>query len=150
MNKMIVLITAFLIGHSFAQNLEIKDVPREVKEKFAANYTNIKKVMWSKDNLNYEASFKSGSDDKSVTFDATGGIIEIETKISIRKLPVEIINNVRKNYPGFKITETARIEGKGMVTYEAEVTKGKVKMDLYFDEHGALKSKTIVKGKKNE
>ena len=55
---------------------------------------------------------------------------------------------IAKNYAGFKITESAKItDSKGVVTFEAEITKGKLKHDLMFDNSGKFLEK---KGKAND
>lgn len=141
MKSIIILITGIFLSASYAQSLDTKDVPGIVKEKFNSSYTKAAHVKWTKEKSNYEASFRTGKKEMSVNFDEKGKIIETETEIKTNDLPMEIRNSISKNYSGYKITEAAKIESNGIITYEAEVTRGKDKMDLIYDEHGVLKSK---------
>jgi hypothetical protein len=77
----------------------------------------------------------------SVNFDEKGNVVETETGIKLGELPIEVRESVAKDYSKYKITETAKIETKGIATYEVEVKRGKDKMDLIYNEHGVLKSK---------
>ena len=140
MKSIIILITGIFLSASYAQSLDTKDVPGIVKEKFNSNYTKAAHVKWTKEKTNYEASFRTGKKEMSVNFDLKGNIIETETEIKINDLPIEIINSISKNYSGYKITAAARIESNGIITYEAEITREKDKMDLIYDEHGVMKS----------
>jgi hypothetical protein len=112
-----------------------------VKEKFISSFTKTVHVKWTKEKSNYEASFKTGDKQMSVNFDEKGNIIETETGIKLSELPIEVRESVAKDYSKYKITETAKIETKGLISYEVEVKRGKGKMDLIYDEHGVLKSK---------
>jgi hypothetical protein len=132
----------FLFSISFAQKSGSKDVPKIVKAKFGATFKEVKKVKWNKEKTGYEASFKMGKENKSVTLDEFGKIIDIETEIKVSDLPKDILVSVKKDFAGYKITEAAKIETEGAIIYEAEVTKGKEKMDLIYDGNGNLKNKT--------
>lgn len=138
-------IMLFLIGLffsiSFAQNLENKDIPQLVKDKFTSSYTKSTHLKWTKEKSNFEASFKLGKKKMSVNIDADGNIVETETELKVTDLPAIIKTSVLKDYPGYKITEAAMIESKGVTTWEAEVSRGKNRMDVIYDEHGVQKSK---------
>lgn len=141
MKSFIIILTVIFFSISYAQNLDNKDVPRIVKEKFISSFTKTVHVKWTKEKSNYEASFKTGDKQMSVNFDEKGNIIETETGIKLSELPIEVRESVAKDYSKYKITETAKIETKGLISYEVEVKRGKGKMDLIYDEHGVLKSK---------
>jgi Putative beta-lactamase-inhibitor-like, PepSY-like len=141
MKSFIIILTVIFFSISYAQNLDNKDVPIIVKEKFISSFTKTVHVKWTKEKSNYEASFKTGDKQMSVNFDEKGNIIETETGIKLSELPIEVRESVAKDYSKYKITETAKIETKGLISYEVEVKRGKGKMDLIYDEHGVLKSK---------
>ena len=143
MKTIIIALTAIFLSTNYAQSLKIKDVSRIVRDKFSSSYSNATNVKWTKEKSGYESSFKNGNIDMSVNFDEIGNIIETETGIKLSDLPVEVRQSVAKNYSKYKISETAKIETKGIITYEVEVRRGKDKMDLIYGEHGVLIS--IVK-----
>jgi hypothetical protein len=141
MKTIMLSLTGIIFSISFAQNIQNKDIPQVVKEKFASSFTGATHVKWTKEKSDFEASFRNGKKEMSVNFNEKGNIIETEIEIKVADLPAVIKNSVSKDYPGYKITEAAKIESKGIVTWEAEVTRGKDKMDVIYDEQGVQKSK---------
>lgn len=118
---------------SFAQKMQEKNVPANVKSSFKKKYPTVKKVKWEKEEGKYEASFYVVKTDNSVLMDLQGNIIETEVEIELNQLPKSILDYVKLNYVGKKPLEAAKITGaKGKVTYEVEI-KG---MDLIFDSNG--------------
>lgn len=117
------------------QKLKEEAVPAEVKAGFTKQFPTANHVTWEKEKGGYEAGFRRNNTQYAVTLDAKGTVLETETGIDVQLLPQPVNTYLRKNYPGVKITEAARITNrKGEVTYEAEV-KGK---DLIFDKSGKL------------
>ena len=79
--------------------------------------------------------------DNSSTDDAAGNRLETEVEIKPSSLPAGVLEYVMKNYKEDEVKEASKItDGKGTVTYEAEV-KG---LDLIFDAKG-----TFIKSEKN-
>jgi hypothetical protein len=134
-----ILLFTLLFSITHAQSIDSKNIPQKVKYKFKSVYSKAINVKWTIENSLYEASFTSGKKKMSVNLDEDGKIVETETETQISNIPVEIRESVAKDYPKYKITEATKIEKSGMVTYETEITKGKNKMDLYYDDHGTLK-----------
>ena len=139
MKTIIIFLMAIILSASYAQNLKTKDIPGIVKEKFNSNYSKAVHVKWTKEKSGYETSFKNGKVDVSVNFDEKGNVVEIETGIILNALPIEVRESVAEDYSKYKITETAKIESKGITKYEVEVKGLKGKKDLIYDEHGVLK-----------
>ena len=132
--------TGIFLSAGYAQNLDTKDIPKIVIEKFNSSFPKAVNVKWTMEKSNYEASFKTGRKEMSINFDEIGNVVETETEIKLRELPVEIRTSISKNYSRYKITEITKIKTRGIITYEAEVTQGKDKMDLMYDDHGVLQS----------
>ncbi len=134
MKKSVVTIVMMLFTMlSFAQKMQEKNVPPNVKSAFQKNYPVVKKVKWDKEDVKFEASFDLNKKDNSVLIDAQGNILETEVEIELTELPAGILEYVKKNYAEMHIKEVAKItDAKGAVTYEVEV-KG---MDLIFDSNG--------------
>lgn len=145
---MIVLGLGLAITQVNAQKMNAKDVPASVKSSLEKNYS-VKDADWDKEGENYEASFEQKGTEISIVFDANGSILETEREIKKSELPIAIQNTLKKDYAGFEIEEAARIETKGVITYEAEVEKGKMFLDLVFDANGKLLKKEII-DKENE
>ena len=113
-------------------------VPQNVQTVFKKVYSNVPDVKWDKEGDNqFEAEFTLKSVKTSVVLDEKGKLEETETAIKIAELPRTIAPYVSKNFEGYEITEAAKIvDDEGNVTYEAEISDGKVRKDLLFDKDG--------------
>lgn len=138
--KYFIAASIFFMTVISAQNIE---APKEVKNAFSKKYPNISDVKWSKENSEaFEAEFRLNGVKTSVVIDKDGEIEETETAITIQNLPKNVIPFININYAGYKITETAKIiDENGNVYFEAEVSKGKTRKDLLFDDNGKLVKK---------
>jgi len=138
--KLILIVLSIFSLSVFAQNV---NVPKKVHEQFMKLYPKTKEVKWTKESKDeFEAEFKENGKSVSVVMNTEGELKETETKIDIKDLPSSVELFVMKDYKDYKITEAAKIiDAKGVLTYEAEISKGKEKEDLLFDKDG----KSIVK-----
>ena len=141
--KKLILTVLLGSGLSFAYAQEAKEkkepklteaeVPAAVKAKFTSLYPGVKAEKWEKENGNYEVKFHDKKTEMSILVDASGALMETETRIEVSALPKSVTDYVAKNKPGKKIKEAAKIvDAKGVMTYEAEVEK----MDMLFDKDG--------------
>jgi hypothetical protein len=135
----LMMVVAIITSLTFAQKLQEKDVPAQVKAAFQKHYPNTKEVKWDKEGEKFEASFDLNKIDNSVLFDAQGNVLETEIEIELNQLPKGVLEYVKANYKGQKVKEAAKItDAKGTVTFEAEV-KG---LDLLFDSNGKFIKET--------
>lgn len=126
-------VTAMITSLTFAQKLQEKDVPVQVKTAFQKQFPNTKEAKWEKEGNNFEAEFELNNTEQSVLLDAQGNLIETEIEIAVNQLPNGVLDYIKTNYQGEKVKEAAKItDVKGVITYEAEI-KG---MDLIFDSNG--------------
>ena len=117
------------------------EVPVVVKNSFKKDYPQVKKVKWDDEHGTYEAEFKLGNKDMSVTYSSTGMKQETETSLKVTDLPKNVISYVAQKKYG-KIKEAARIvKSDGSVVYEAEVKSG----DLLFNENGSFQMLKVEK-----
>ena len=145
--KMLSFSLVFFTVATFGQEVKI---PKVVQEIFTKLYPKATEVKWNKEGkTEYETSFKDGKTPTSIVLDGKGKLLETEVDIAITELSKEIQSFVQKNYISYKITEAAKIiDSKGVVTFEAEITKNKLKKDLIFDKGGnPLVKKKVKQGK---
>ena len=129
----LIVVAAIITSLSFAQKLQVKNIPTPVKTAFLKNFPQAKAEKWEKDGANFEAEFELNKTEQSVLFDAQGNLLETEVEIKLNQLPKGVLEYVKANYKGKDVIEAAKItDPKGTVTYEAEI-KG---MDLLFDSRG--------------
>jgi hypothetical protein len=145
MKNLILFIFATLMAAcSFGQKLSESDVPANVKAKMNASFPEVKSVKWSKEDNNYEAEFISGKKEMSCVINPAAELLETETEISAAELPAVIKAKIEEQFPGCKINEAAKMESKGVITYEAETKIQKESFDLIYKEDGTFVSKTKI------
>ena len=147
--KMILIVISAFSFSLLAQNV---DVPKKVQEKFIKLYPKTTEVKWSKEGKEeFEAEFKDNGKSISVVINDEGKLLETETVIEIKELPAAVGPFVAKNYKDYKITEAAKIiDDKGVLTYEAQISKNKEKKDLMFDKDGNIIVKKMEKSESEE
>lgn len=138
--KKLLLTLALTFGATLLAQTEAKSAknstPVKVTQAFAKEFPN-KKAKWEKEYGNYEAEFKLNGTDASAVYDANGNRKELEIEIPIKDLQPAIVAYLQKNYATYKITEAAKItDHKNVVTYEAEIKKGKDSFDVLFTQDG--------------
>lgn len=122
------------------QKMDEKDIPVNVKNALTKSY-GVKSAKWDKEDENYEANFKAKGKETSVVFDASGAILETEVEIKKSELPASVLATIKTDFADYKIEEVAKIDTKGVTTYEVEVEKGEESFDLIFDTQGKLLKK---------
>ncbi len=147
--KMILIVVSIFSFSILAQNV---DVPKKVQNEFTKLYPKVTDVKWSKESKEeFEAEFKENDNSISVVINNEGKLLETETKIDIKDLPKAVEPLVTKKYKGYKITEAAKIiDDKGVLTFEAEISKGNNKKDLSFDKDGKILVKNMGKSETEE
>ncbi|HZJ59590.1 MAG TPA: PepSY-like domain-containing protein [Chitinophagaceae bacterium] len=133
MKGLLIMIVAAVVALSaFSQKLNESQVPAAVKTAFERKYPSVK-ASWDKEDANYEANFKHDGKAMSAVIGKNGTVVETETDIPVTDLPKAVQDYMKKNYPGVKIEEAARIvKANGDVNYEAEVHH----KDVIFDAKG--------------
>jgi len=142
----IFIIVTLVACQANAQKVKNSEVPENIKNELFKKYT-VKKATWSKEPDGYEASFKENEKEVSIVFSSTAEVLEVEREIKKSELPKTTLDILQRDFPDYKIEEVARIESKGVVTYEVEVEKGEVSFDLIFDATSLIKK--IEKEKKD-
>ena len=109
-------------------------VPAPVKAAFAKKFPAVTKVMWEKEDGNYEANWGGkGNEDHTAVFTPTGEFSESSNAIPVKQLPANALTYLKEHYKGAKITEAMLVtDASGKTFYEAEVNK----KDVVFDANG--------------
>jgi uncharacterized protein YxeA len=136
--KLTLLLLAFAVCSTQAQ---IRKIPSEVTDSFAARYPHAQKVSW-KDNLtNFEAQFILNSYEMSADFNSKGEWQSSEKKIKFEELPSAVQDGFSKSkYSNWEKLSVAEIEKNGeQLQYRVYVKKSTVeKKYLFFDANGKL------------
>lgn len=87
--KTLILMVATMLSATFAnaQNVKGTAVPTPVKEAMKKLYPSANDIKWEKEKNNYEANFKTGTQQRSVVFAPSGTVLETEVKLPNRNYP---------------------------------------------------------------
>ena len=143
MKKLFVLLfIVALAAPIFASTPNGIKVPQKAKDALTKSFPDAKNIKWEKEGNAFEANFESKNAKASIVVDANGIITETEAVIEKSQLPKGVENYIEKNHKNFKISEVSKIvNDKNITTYEVEVSNGKTKKDLFFDNDGKFLKK---------
>lgn len=154
MKKIIIMLicSACISISVFAQKISADKLPASVLAGFKAKFPNVTKVSWEmEDKTAYEADFKLNNVESSATFSKDGKWMETEMEIKLKDLPLNIQQNVAKQFPAYKINECSKIEhASNGLCFEVEITKGKETFDVLYNSKGEILSKTKTNEKDND
>jgi hypothetical protein len=127
---------------------QIRKLPSEVTNAFAAKYPDAKNVEWKDKLSNYTASFTSKDNTKcEASFSGKGEWQSTEETIDSTALPAEVKDGFSKSrYADREVTEIVKIEKKeGELQYRILSKKSGVeKKYLYFNKDGKLVKESMT------
>ena len=106
-----VIALASLAGGTLAQSFSPDQVPARVRAAFQSKFPGMSKVEWKrKSDKNYEAEFDLRGVEVAAKFDSKGKWVETETAIEQTELTKDVQATLSKEYNGYKIIETQKVE----------------------------------------
>jgi hypothetical protein len=148
MKKIILfLLAGMLITFTgYALNILPENVPLVVKQAFEKKFPAATNVAYQMEKKDYEVTFKDKGVGMSANFNPSGEWLETETVMIESDVPKEVLTSVATNYPGFIITEVAKIDGPNdVLNYEMKLKKDKVVEEVKFSPKGEILKKTPLK-----
>jgi hypothetical protein len=142
--------SAALTGGVFAQQLSAGKVPASVRESCQSKFEGVRKVEWKlKSDQTYEAEFKLNGVEIAAKFDSTGKWLETETTLEQSKLTREVRATISKEYKGYRIIETQKVEhfDDKRILFEVHLENAKEILKLQFEGNGTLFSKSAKRKK---
>jgi hypothetical protein len=139
-----------LASAGLAQELSADKVPANVRQAFQSKFPGVTKVEWKlKSDKNYEAEFKLKDVEVTAKFDAKGKWLETETAIEQGDLTKEVRQALAKDYKGYQIIETQKLERADdkATLFEVHVENAEEILKLQFTESGAVHSKSAKQKK---
>lgn len=137
-----------LVGGVYGQEKKASNIPEAAIKAFASKFSEAKKAKWSLEKSGeYEVEFILAGAECSAVYDGKGNLVESETELEEKDLPASIRDYIAKDYSGFMLGEISKtVNGKGVQTFEVEVSKNKQSLELVFDANGKFLKKTEEKG----
>jgi hypothetical protein len=134
------------------QKLKDTEIPASVKASFTKQFPDVKKVTWSRESAaEYEAEFKVKGSEQSANFDNNGDWLETETEIKKSDVPSNVMETVKKEFPGYEMEEAELTETKDSGSYyEFEIEKGGVSYELSVSKDGKIFKKEEKKDEKSD
>ncbi len=115
------------------QPTQVIQVPSSVQRAFAAKYPGVT-PRWESQPYGYEAIFQKNGIKYEAEFSQDGRWLETEYEVPENRFSTLVINRVKKEYPGYKITKREiEITPQGTF-YEVEVEGGGRQIERYYDE----------------
>jgi hypothetical protein len=132
------------------QPLPADKVPANVREAFQAKFPGVRKVEWKlKSDKNYEAEFKQKGVEVAAKFDDKGKWLETETAIEQSSLPKAVRATIAKEYKGYKIIETQKVERAGdkPILFEVHLENAAEVLKVQLQGNGTIASKSAKQKK---
>jgi hypothetical protein len=123
-------------------------VPSAVKSAFEKQFAKAKNVEWSLEKTDeFEAEFIIGKAELSAVYDSKGTLLETGTPIVETELPQAVKDSLTREFAGYDLYKTEKIDTKGVISYEMKVKKTST---LSFDAKGKLIKNEVKKEKDND
>jgi hypothetical protein len=131
-----------LAGGAYGQPLQAEKVPVNVRDAFKSKFPDVSKVEWKlKTDKNYEAEFTL----KDVEVAAK----ETETAIEQSALPEAVRATIAKEYKGYKVIETQKVErvGDKPILFEVHLENAEEVLKVQLEVNVAIVSKSAKRKK---
>jgi uncharacterized membrane protein YkoI len=137
MKNLAIILSLMILFAGCGQKQKDDGIPKNVKEKFSADYPNVTDAEWETEGEYFEAEAMVDGKMTSIIYDAEGNVIETEVEIAIEDLPEAAMTYLQHNFPGTKIMELEKGNHfeKGDF-YEVEILQGNMELEIYFDKDG--------------
>jgi len=125
-NKNLKLAMLALIGTATiaAQDLNINEVPSNLRTAFEQAHYGATDVEWEKDQDSYKVEFEIKREDYEIWYTTDGSISKMEKEIAENNLPQVIKSAINSKYPKYKIDSIEMMEENNSATYEVELKRG--------------------------
>jgi hypothetical protein len=118
-----------------------------VTDSFKTKFDDATKVSWKDNLINFQASFKIGSDNVKAYYSSKGEWLKTETNYTLDGIPKEIKDGFKKSkYADWQLKDIFFIEEYNkQPRYRIQVRKGDLqKKNLYFSSTGQLLEDSIT------
>jgi len=127
--------TLMLTACNKASKTQSTQVPPSVQSVFAAKYPGVT-PRWESQPYGYEAIFQKNGIEYEAEFSKDGRWLETEYEVPENQFSTLVLNRVKKEYPGYKITKREiELTPRGTF-YEVEVEGGGKQIERYYDQRG--------------
>jgi hypothetical protein len=111
----------------------------KVKSSFEAQFSSAENVNWTAKENYIKASFTLQGQQVEAFYSPTDGeLIGVTRKVEFNKLPLNAIQKIKKDYAGYKITDSIEFEGDTDRAYYVSLEEGDKKKILLVSLYGTV------------
>jgi hypothetical protein len=122
-----------------AQDISMHKVPSVILNTFKKEFPKANDIEWELQGDRYNVEFEIGWDnDYEAWFTNTGKLIRYTLEISQRDLPIDVLNAIKNQYPGYHIDDAEKIIENDIDTYSVELENRTEELNLMFTKNGKL------------
>src|SRR4051794_7686617 len=115
-----ILLSVFLAGNLFAQELGKLEVPQPVSSQLKIHFPQAKRTIWYKENNQYVADFFLDKKGVEASFDRSGNLLRTESDVDSSALPAVSRQYIHSAYPAEQIRGSQKIiDNTGRITWKA-------------------------------
>lgn len=121
-----------------SQDIKPNNVPSIVKNTLMATFPDATDIDWKKTQNLFEADFDVAHTEYSALIDAAGKIVMVKKDVLLTELPTAVAATIRKDFNGFTVEDSEKIEKAGKVFFQIEMEKSNQKLKPVFSAEGQL------------
>lgn len=137
------LLAAATLMSASAGAMDNVTVPSKVRSAFHHEYKNATAVAWTKKDGRYDVSFRmDGKTDMIARYDFSGHRIDTRMPLAQSAMPVKVVGQLEKNYPGGYSHSFTKIERPWWRKdlYMTKVKENGSYKPIYFDKNGHVEA----------
>ena len=117
----ILFLITLAMGCVEAQDIPQSQVPSVVTNAFHVAYPQASDIEWELHSPLYKVEFEIDRADHDLWFDKEGKVVKHKQDIAIQDLPEAVTKTIQKDFSGYRVDDTDKIEEKGVVSYRVEL-----------------------------
>lgn len=131
----IAALLAVTVGTS-AFALDVNKINVTVQKSFESQFAGAENVNWSIKDSYAKASFTFAEENVEAFFATDGELIAFSRKVEFKRLPLNAVQKIKKEYSSFKIIETIEFDQDGQKNYYVSLDNGTKKQILEVSLYG--------------
>ena len=128
------LLVAAIGSSAFA--LDVTKVSYKIKSSFETQFAGAENVSWIQRDTYTKVAFTLGEENVEAFFETDGDLIAFSRKVDLKKLPLNAIRKIKKDYSTYKVTESIEFDQDGEISYYVSLEDGAKKQILKVSVYG--------------
>lgn len=138
MKKLFIAALFVVAAGTSAFAADVTKVSYKAKSNFESRFAGAQNVTWSATDAYLKASFRIADENVEAFFDGEGDLIGLSRKIDLKKLPLNAIQKIKKDYASYRVNEAIEFDRDGDKSYYLSLGDGAKKQILEVSLYGAV------------